>query len=212
VNLPSPSRSLAFSIVMVGLLSFFWPLVAIDPPVAGVRRWSCFEIVQRMYGGDLPAPICETCDDPRIRALLALPFAVATGYCFTLAAALALCIRKSARAVIAISLIGGYGWIRGGWTIGSRLEFQRTFFGPGQGHVHYGALPALQIAVMGLLFLVALDLRDEERDEESSKLRQRTNNLVDAARESPRVMDAEIIEEDRQSGSVSPSEDPLLHD
>jgi hypothetical protein len=142
---------------------------------------------------------------------LALPLFVEAGYCFMLAAALGLCMPKPSRAIMLIAFFGGSTCLKWGWGVGPRIEFERTFFGLGPGHVHYGALTAVQAAVMSLLFLVGLDLRDEERDQESSAWRQRMNNLVDTEQASPSVVDAEIIGEDRPAGSAS-SEQSRLQD
>ncbi|MGO9085139.1 MAG: hypothetical protein ACLP6G_18185 [Terriglobales bacterium] len=43
---PSASRFIALSIVAAGILTLFWPLVTVDPPVAGTTRWSCLTIVK----------------------------------------------------------------------------------------------------------------------------------------------------------------------
>ncbi len=195
MKLRDTTRPLAIAIVIVGLLSFFWPLVKADPPVAGLGRCSCFQIVQRMYNGDLPDPICETCGEPRIRALLALPLTVDLNYVFILVAGLALGMSKPGTPLIWISLLGGYQCLRG-WDVALKIEFEETFFGrSGLGHVHYSGLMATHLVVFGLLFLVALDLRDEEHEKQLSEWRRRTERWAAAPREPAKVIDAEIVEE-----------------
>ena len=80
------SRFLALSIVAAGILTFFYPFVTTDPPVAGAARWSSFGIVLQMYNGVLPAPVCERCGEPLIRTFLALPLLVTIEYFFMVAA------------------------------------------------------------------------------------------------------------------------------
>lgn len=194
MKLPSTSRPLALSIVLAGLLSFFWPLVTSEPSVAGVNRWSCFQVVEKMYVGELPAPICETCDDPRIRALLALPLTVDLNYLVGLVAGFVLGMSEPATPLMCISLLGGYQCVRG-WDLALRIEWNRTLFGnSGLGHVHYNGLMMTHLLIISLLFLVGLDLRDEQRDEESSEERGKLDRLVVAARKPPKVIDAEIVQ------------------
>jgi hypothetical protein len=149
-------------------VTFFYPFVTADPPVAGAARWSPFGIVLQMYNGVLPAPVCERCGEPLIRTLLALPFLVAVEYFFMMAAGLALCSSKSARVTVWIAAFGVYNCLRGEYSVATRLEFEGTFFGLSRsGHVHYGGLLTAHLVVMVALLLASLDLRDEESPEET---------------------------------------------
>ena len=199
------SRFLAVLIAVGGLLTFFWPLVTTDPPVAGITRWSCFNIVVQMYNGVLPAPACERCGVPSVRAMLALPVNFAAGYVLMAFMATAVSLRVPAQLITWFPLI----WISGAikWRSGTRMAFEATFFGSsGRGQVHYGGLLAANLMVMAALFLVALDLRDEES---SPQPRNRSRLMVEP-REPPTI-DAEIVEEGKPADC--PRRDPpRLHD
>ena len=210
----SASRFIALAIVAAGILTFFWPLVTVDPPVAGTTRWSAFSIVLQMYNGVLPPPICERCGDPWVRALLALPFTIVLDYLFMAAAALILCLRMPARVVVWTTLLGGYNCLNG-WRVGTRLAFEETFFGFSRnGRVHYGGLLAAQLVVLGALFLACLDLRDEESLEEAQE-RQRSRLLVESheppAIPEPPFIDAEVVQENEKARETT-HDRPRLHD
>lgn len=158
----STNRLLVLLIVAVGFLTFFWPFVTVEPPVAGRSHWSCLEIEQQMYSGNLPTPACERCGEAEVRALVALPFTVALGYVCMVAAVGILCLSKPAKALIAIALLGTCTSLSFR-SIGTRLEFQGTFFGISrQGQVHSSGLFATHLVVFIALFLVALDMREKE--------------------------------------------------
>jgi len=173
------------------MVTFFYPFVTTDPPVAGAMRWSPFAIVLRMYSGVLPTPICERCGEPVVRALLALPFLVTVEYLFMMAAGVALCSLKSARVIIWIAAFGIYNCLRGEYGVGTRLEFEETFFGLSRsGHVHYGGLLAAHLVVMVALVLASLDLRDEQSSQET----QQGSQIAVESRDAP-VIDSEIVQE-----------------
>lgn len=199
------SRALALSIVTAGILTFFYPFITTDPPVARMTRWSCFDIVVQMYNGVLPFPICERCGEPVIRTLLALPFWVAVEYFLMVVALVFLCLRGPARVITWIAAGGAYINLRG--RLATRLEFEGTFFGLSRGgHVHYGGLLAAHLVVIVALFLASLDLRDEESSPEARQ----TSRLPVESFE-PSVIDAEIVQENEPVDHVRKIP-PRLHD
>jgi len=201
----STSRFLALSIVAAGIFTFFWPLVTVDPPVAGTTRWSAFSIVFQMYNGVLPSPICERCGEPSVRALLALPLDFAAAYVLMAFMAIALSLRVPARVVMWFPLIWISVVIR--WRVGTRIEFEKTFFGISQhGSVHYGGLLTAHLVVMGALFLACLDLRDEESSEET-----RPSIRHPVQSQEPPIIDAEIVSENEKAHETT-HEPPRLHD
>jgi hypothetical protein len=201
------SRFLALSIVAAGILTFFYPFVTTDPPVAGAARWSSFGIVLQMYNGVLPAPVCERCGEPLIRTFLALPLLVTIEYFFMVAAGLALCSNKSARLTVWIAAFGIYNCLRGEYGVATRLEFEGTFFGLSRsGHVVHGGLLAAHLVVMVALFLASLDLRDEASAEET-----RERNRIPVEPAGAPVIDAEVVEEN-EGVKGARRNPPRLHD
>jgi len=199
------SRALAFSIVIAGILTFFFPFVRTDPPVAGLARWSCLDIVLQVYNGLLPRPICERCGEPAVRVFFALPLTVTLEYVLLIVALLVLLSAKPAKILYGIVLFGVYLFLRGEWGIATRWGFEETFFGISRrGHVHYSGLLVVHLVVMGVLFLACLDLRDEE----SSRKARVADNLVVESRE-PQIIDAEIGRENEDAETKNP---PRLHD
>jgi hypothetical protein len=213
----STSRFLALSIAAAGILTFFGPLVTVDPPVAGTTRWSAFSIVLQMYNGVLPSPICERCGEPVIRTFLALPLWVTAEYFLILAALVILCLRMPANAIKSMA-IGGViscyeGWY---WRDFGAWNFEETFFGSsGHGHIHYGGLLATHLVVMGVLFMACLDLRDDESLEKAQERSQRSRLLVESheppVNPEPPFIDAEIVRENEGSGDT-PHTPRRLHD
>lgn len=192
------SRFVAILIAVAGLLTFFWPLVTTDPPVADTTRWSCFDIVDQMYNGALIAPVCERCGVPSVRAMLALPLDFAAAYVLLAFMVIVLSLRVPAQRVIWFPLIWISVAIR--WRHGTRMAFEKSFFGSsGNGHVNYSALLATHVVAMGALFLACLDLRDEESLEQS-----RNRGRLRGEPREPQVIDAEIVDENEPANRPEP--------
>ena len=212
----STSRFIALSIVAAAILTFFWPLVTVDPPVAGTARWSAFSIVLQMYKGALPPPVCERCGEPWVRTLMALPLMVTVYYVLMVVSAAILCLRGPARVTTWIASVGAYICVGGEWRVGTRLEFEATFFGLSRGgQVHYGGLLAAHLVVMGTLFLASLGLRDEESSEEAQERRQ-SSRLLGEPHEPPAIpeppfIDAETVSENEKAHETT-HDPPRLHD
>lgn len=168
-------RSLAFIVVMGGILTFFLPLVSTNPPVVKTADWSPFDMVRQMYFGRLPQPICETCGEPLVRSLLALPVEVTVVYALMIFALGALCFREAPAALARMGLLGAFLSLdtympRGGVNFATKWEFEQTFYGTPQslapssnGPVHYGGLTIALFVVMGaLLYVVTREDLDGE--------------------------------------------------
>jgi len=105
-------------VIAVGVLTFFLPLVTIDPPVADTAHWSGFNIVQKMYEGRLTQPICERCGEPLVRSLFALPLDFSLGYLMLGCALVATCLSESPGVLRALAFMGAaiFGWGQNGHT------------------------------------------------------------------------------------------------
>lgn len=169
-------RSLALMLVVGGILTFFVPLVSTHPPVLQTTDWSPFDIVQQVYLGHLPQPICERCGEPMIRSLLALPFDVTVVYGLMLSALGAICFRRSAAlawigiAGVAVSL--NTYMLNGGTNFAAKWDFEWTFYGQPQslkpsanGPVFYGWLTiALLMVMCAVVFVATRDDLDIPRE------------------------------------------------
>lgn len=161
-------RSIAIIVLLGGILTFFLPLVSADPAVSQTTNWSLFNIVRQMYLGRLPQPNCETCGEPIVRLLLALPFDVTVVYGLMLFALAVLCFRKIAATPAWIGIVGvifslDTYMLRGGTNFGTKWEFEKILYGKSQslapssdGPVHYGWLTVALLLVMCALVLVAV--------------------------------------------------------
>jgi hypothetical protein len=153
-SVPNSWRLQAFFTILFGLSTFFFPLVNIDPPVAGIAHWSSFNIVQQAYRGNLPKPICERCGEPTVRALLGLPASVSAIYLLMVGALFPLTAPYTSDLV---ATIGGFGVLAALYLNKYRNPFRETFYGawsrPGQANDTW--LQLTLIAVMALLFVIS---------------------------------------------------------
>jgi len=152
---------LALTVIVVGILTFFAPIVSTDPPVMQTTQWSPFTIVRQMYLGKLPQPTCERCGEPAVRSLLALPVLVMAVYALMLLALFPLCF-SDAQALANIGLIGALLSLGTYTHFATKWEFEETFYGQPQslapssnGPVFYGLLTIAMFAVMGALVFIA---------------------------------------------------------
>jgi hypothetical protein len=151
-------RALALVVIGIGLVTFFIPLIAINPPVLETTRWSAFRTVYLMYEGRLPEPVCERCGEPLVRSLLALPFEVSVAYLLLVCALGTLFFAESPRTLCVIGAIGSLFCLRMG--IATNWAFEQTFYGTffHVRRVHDFQLVTTLLAVM--LFLVYISLTD----------------------------------------------------
>jgi hypothetical protein len=150
-------RVVALLIIAFGILTFFVPLITVDPPVAGATHWSAFDIVLQMYKGSLPSPICERCGEPLVRSLIALPFEITLIYLLMAAALIPLSVPYASKAVATIAALGTAGGLYLS-RFATRWAMEETFYGRWSRvqHVHYGALQLALILIMAALFLVSM--------------------------------------------------------
>jgi hypothetical protein len=120
-------RLLALLAVGAGLLTFFVPLVTIDPPVLGITHWSAFNTVTSMYEGKLSQPVCERCGEPLIRSMLALPIEISVVYLLFGCALVALCFSESPKILAVLASIGSIVCLNAGYA--TMWAFEETFYG-----------------------------------------------------------------------------------
>jgi hypothetical protein len=187
-------RSFAFLVIGVGILTFFTPLVAVNPPVADKAQWSAFDLAWRMYG---PGPVSGP------TAALHLPTDIAVVYAFMFLALVVLLFSSSSKVLATIGAIGCIvSWQAWKW---DNIEFQRMFYGSLLiGHVQFGRLMFTLLMVMGALVAISLkDGLDAQSDLEGSEARELRRDSTE-----PEFFDAEILpserEEERPHGTRRP--------
>ena len=164
------TRIIAFLIVVAGILTFFHASVTVAPSVLGVARWSPFKMVVAMYEGELPPPSCERCSEPLVRSLVALPLSITVEFVLFTIALIALLFWWRSKATTVIAGLGIYTTLRGGWGVGTRLEFLNAFYGSSsRGRVQYHELLITHLVLMAALLLASLDLLDDESVPEKTK-------------------------------------------
>ena len=155
-------RASALLVIAIGLLTFFLPLITVDPPVLDTTHWSAFDIVRQMYRGNLHAPPCERCGVPLVRAFVALPAPVTAIYLMLVVALVPLLVPYAMNTVAAISGLGGIASLYL-WRRGTAWAFEDTFYGHWSDlrHVHYAWLQLALLGVMVALFLIAKGDRNQ---------------------------------------------------
>jgi hypothetical protein len=154
-------RLLALLVSALGLLTFFVPLVSIDPPVAGRTYWSPFNVADEMYQGRLPKPTwCERCGEPIVSSVVALPLDISIDYLILVLALAALCFPESPGSLGGLAFTAAMG---SGWAHKSRSTgFARTFYGRdvsylgSVSHIHCGWLTVALLCSMVVLFYISL--------------------------------------------------------
>ena len=105
-------KSLAFFVVALGIISFFWPLITTDPPVLGKTQWSAWNVACQIYQGNLPnrklSDTCERCDRQWVLALFYVPKLPTALYVLIV---LALALLWLSRSATALALLGTMGAI-----------------------------------------------------------------------------------------------------
>ena len=150
-------KLLALLVILAGSLTFFIPLVTTDVPVADRSDWSPFRIVQEMREGKLPAPVwCETCGEPTVRTLLALPLDVSLSYTALVLGLTALLIPEWPGLLKGIAFIGGVNVLI---SEGKYRHISKGFaesFGVSRQQVHCGWLTAFLLGSLALLFYISI--------------------------------------------------------
>jgi hypothetical protein len=150
-------KSLALLAVGGGLLTFFVPLITIDPPVLETNHWSAFSIVTSMYEGKLSQPVCERCGEPLIRSLLALPIEVSVVYLLFGFSLVALCFSQSSKMLAVLGSVGSMVCLNSGYA--ATWAFEETFYGRIMSrvrHVHDWEFVTVLLALMLSIVYVSL--------------------------------------------------------
>jgi len=128
------------------------------------------------------------------------------------------CLRITARTIKWVAIVGALSCYRGWyWRDFGPWNFEDTFFGSSaRGHAQYGGLLVTHLVVMGALFLVALDLHDDESSEEAQQRSQRSQLPVESHEPPPAIpeppfIDAEIVQENEGADNTQHNP-PRLHD
>ena len=164
-------KILAAGVLILGLLSFFLPLIKVDVPVLDKTRWSPFDLAVRVYEGDLPPRVTG-----RTLATTSIPIMIPAVYLLQLAALVSLATSPSPVILKNIAVIGVCtSWL---WR-GDRLSFEELFYGTFSYHnlslvrrVGFGQHTVLLLGVMGALwFIAANDDLDAEQPNSTSTRR-----------------------------------------
>jgi hypothetical protein len=147
VHLGPRRRLLAITILGIGLLTFFAPLITTQPPVLGKTRWSMFDIVSNVYSGDF---------FPSRAQIVSFPIAVPIAYLLISCSLLVVCFFRSQGALPAIAVAGMLLAVRAWYW--ERGDFQLMFYGaPGSKdwpQVGVGSLVISLLLVMGALLFI----------------------------------------------------------
>jgi hypothetical protein len=150
-------RLLAAAVIVATSVTFSIPVIRTDIRLAGETRWSPLSVMQGAYAGTLPAPIwCETCGEPTIRTLLALPIEVSLSYAALVLALLTLLFPERP------GLLGGIAFMAGADVLVAEGKFRQISdgfaesFGLHRGQVHCGTLTFVLLGSMVALFYISI--------------------------------------------------------
>jgi hypothetical protein len=139
-------RSLAFIVVIAGLLMFFLPLVTTDPAVMGHSHWSPWNISRQIYEGNLPPSI---------------PFMTTATFLVLVFAFGALCLDSSRDVLAKIAILGLFTGLA---SLDDRISFETLFYGKVSYHNHSlvrhvgtGDLMFVLLGAMGCLLYIAFN-------------------------------------------------------
>ena len=151
-------KSLAFFVVALGIISFFWPLITTDPPVLGKTQWSAWNVACQIYQGNLPnrklSDTCERCDRQWVLALFYVPKLPTALYVLIVLALVLLCLSRSATALALLGTMGAIAaWQSWRW---DESGFERLFYGHlFVGHVRFGRFMFLWLVLMVALVVIS---------------------------------------------------------
>jgi hypothetical protein len=156
-------RAACLLIILAACLTFFMPLITVDPPVHGTARWSPFAVVLQVYKGNLNAPVCERCGEPWVRAVIALPVTLSGIYALLLLTLVPLSVPYAWNTVAGMAFVAGLGALYMG-RYGTRVAMDRIFYGSFlhsyrlfsyRPQAHYFALQICLIAACAALFVIS---------------------------------------------------------
>jgi len=128
---------MAFTVLAIGLATFFDPLVRVEPPVLDKSTWSALDIAQHIYSRELPVPTGGF--DLGV-------FEIAVTYLLIAIALVALFVPGGEEAIWIASLIG---FVISAGAKYWNSTFESLFFGP------FGGLPRGQVREGGAAILLA---------------------------------------------------------
>lgn len=146
-------RIFAIAVLMLGLFSFFLPLIKLDIPVLSKTQWSPFDITLKVYEGDLPVM------GPTGRDLTSIPIMIPALYLLELIALFSVVISRSPVTLKNIAVISVCtSWL---WR-GDRASFEELFYGKFSyrdfslvTRVSFGQHTVILLGVMGILWFIA---------------------------------------------------------
>jgi hypothetical protein len=162
-------RTLATAVLILGLFSFFLPLIKLDTPVLNKTRWSPFDIAEKVYEGDLPPNAMGR------HITNSIPIMIPTLYVLLLVALFSLAISRSPVILKSIAVLGlCTSWL---WR-GDRISFEGLFYGSFSYHnfsvvrrVSFGQHTLTLLGVMAMMwFIAANDDLDTGQIESSRRL------------------------------------------
>ena len=114
-------RRLAFVILVLGLWTFFEPLVTFSKPIYGRTQWSAWNIVSQLRDGRL-LHLPDMLPDLFLNSVFLIPWS----YLLMLLALLALCLPRPQKVLRAIGGIGGIISLENIWW--AHFDFSMLFF------------------------------------------------------------------------------------
>jgi peptidoglycan/LPS O-acetylase OafA/YrhL len=152
-------RRIAMGIVVLGLCSFFVPLIGTDPAVLGRVRWSPLDVLLQLHAGTLsiPAGTGPIWMNPVVAYLSA-------AYLLLFATLLALAVNASPKLVVGFAASVPLFSVVTNW--GSPFDeltssLASLFYRSGSGHVDFSSYATVQLVIaMGLLATLYLENLD----------------------------------------------------
>ena len=159
-------RTLATAVLILGLFSFFLPLIKLDIPVLSKTQWSPFDIAEKMYEGELPPNTIGR------DITSSVPLMIPTLYILQLGALFSVAISRSPVILKSIAVIGVCtSWL---WR-GDRASFEELFYGTFSyrnfslvRRVSFGQHTLILLGVMGVLWFIAANSDLDTAQVESS--------------------------------------------
>jgi hypothetical protein len=146
-------KAIAAGVLILGLLSFFLPLIKLDLAVFDKTRWSPFDIAMKVYEGDLPVKRASG------RDLTSIPIMIPVLYLLELAALFSVMTSRSPATLKNIAVLGlCTTWL---WR-GDRISFEELFYGTFSYNnfslvrrVSFGQHTLILLGVMAMMWFIA---------------------------------------------------------
>ena len=183
---------MVLAVAMVGIGTFFLPLITTGTPIFGRTRWSLFDIASRISAGELP-PLRRAADPVGMYLGLIITLLPIYGIWLYSGTAALLSVDSLRRKLSLVGLVGmlisvaDWHW--------DRHEFEDVFFGgwaySNSGltrHVAFGDLIVVMIALMAVLTYIA-----RGADTEGQPTSRNVEDKVPRGNREPEVLAAEIL-------------------